>query len=298
LKYPAAIVSEPVHDVRITKAHAVQRVILIEGLVNLLILILKLVVGLSAGSLAVIGDAIHSLSDLANNAIAWFVVRLSNEPADREHPYGHRKFETLAVFGLAGLLSVLGFEIMLRAVQRDPGEVASSGWGLMTMGVVLVCNIALSWWENVQARRLDSDILHADASHTLSDVLTTVVVIVGWQLSSAGHVWLDTVCAVGVGCLVLYLAYGLFRRALPGLVDGFAIDPRELTMGVRGIEGVWSVKQVRSRWLGSQRAVDMIITVDPTLQIADSHAIADRVENFLEHEFDARDISIHVEPHV
>lgn len=289
--------SEPVPDVRHAKARAIQRVILIEGLVNLLVLILKLAVGLSAGSLAVIGDAIHSLSDLANNAIAWFVVRVSNEPADREHPYGHRKFETLAVFGLAGLLSVLGFEIMLRAVQRDPGEVASSGWGLVLMGVVLVCNIALSWWENVQARRLDSDILYADASHTLSDVLTTVVVIVGWQLSSAGHVWLDTLCAFGVGCLVLYLAYGLFRRALPGLVDGFAIDPRELTMGVRGIEGVWSVKQVRSRWLGSQRAVDMIITVDPTLQIADSHAIADRVEHFLEQEFDAQDISIHVEPH-
>ena len=84
---------------------------------------------------------------------------------------------------------------------------------------------------------------------------------------------------------------------MPGLVDGFAIDPRELTMGVRGIEGVWAVKNVRSRWLGSQRAVDMVITVDPTLSIADSHAIADRVEHFREQEFDARDISIHVEPH-
>ncbi len=289
--------SEPVPDLRHAKARAVQRVIVIEGLVNLLVLTLKLAVGLKSGSLALIGDAVHSLSDLANNAIAWFVVRLSNEPADREHPYGHRKFETLAVFGLAGLLTVLGFEIILRAVQRDPGGVVSSRWGLWVMGVVLVCNIALAWWENIQARRLDSDILHADASHTLSDVLTTVVVIVGWQLSSAGYVWLDTLCAVGVGGLVLYLGYGLFRRALPGLVDGFAIDPRELTMGVRGIEGVWSVKQVRSRWLGSQRAVDMVITVDPTLLIADSHAIADRVEHFLEQEFEARDIFIHVEPH-
>lgn len=288
---------EPVPDARHAKARAIKRVILIEGLVNLLILVLKLVVGFSAGSLAVIGDAIHSLSDLANNVIAWFVVRLSNEPADREHPYGHRKFETLAVFGLAGLLTVLGFEIMLRAVQRDSVEVVSSGWGLVIMCVVLVCNITLSWWENAQARRLHSDILYADASHTFSDVLTTVVVIAGWQLSSAGYVWLDTLCAVGVGCLVLYLAYGLYRRALPGLVDGFAIDPRELTMGVRGIEGVWTVTNVRSRWLGSQRAVDMVITVDPTLSIADSHAIADRVEHFLEQEFDARDISIHVEPH-
>ncbi len=291
------MVSETASEHRLAKARAIQRVILVEGLANLFILCLKLVVGVSMGSLAVVGDAIHSLSDVANNVVAWFVIRLSNEPADREHPYGHRKFETLAVFGLGGLLTVLGFEIMLRAVQRDTVEIVSSGWGLALMGIVLVSNIALAWWENAQARRLDSDLLHADASHTFSDVLTTVVVIVGWQLSSAGHVWLDTLCAFGVACVVLYLAYGLFKRALPGLVDGYAIDPRELTMGVRGIEGVWSVKQVRSRWLGSQRAVDMTITVDPTLVIADSHAIADRVENFLEQEFDARDISIHVEPH-
>ncbi|MGR9093136.1 MAG: cation diffusion facilitator family transporter [Gammaproteobacteria bacterium] len=289
--------SESVSDDRPEKARAIQRVILIEGLANFFVLVLKLVVGLSAGSLAVLGDAIHSLSDLANNFVAWFVIRLSNEPADREHPYGHRKFETLAVFGLAGLLTVLGFEIMLRAVQRDTAEIISTGWGVGLMGVVLVSNIALAWWENIQARRLGSDLLLADASHTFSDVLTTVVVIVGWQLSSAGYVWLDTLCAFGVACLVLYLAYGLFKRALPGLVDGFAIEPRELTMGVRGIEGVWSVKKVRSRWLGSQRAVDMIITVDPTLTIEGSHAIADRVEHFLEQEFDARDISIHVEPH-
>lgn len=282
---------------RVRKSRAVQRVILIEGCANLLILALKLVVGISAGSLAVLGDAVHSFSDVANNIGAWFVIRLSNEPADREHPYGHRKFETLAVFGLAGLLMVLSFEIMLRAIQRESVIVESSQWGLWLMGVVLVSNIGLATWENVQARRLESDILLADASHTFSDVLTTLVVIVGWQLSSAGYVWLDTVCALGVACLVLYLAYGLFKRALPGLVDEFAIDPRELTMGVRGIEGVWSVRRVRSRWLGPHRAVDMVITVDPSLMISDSHAIADRVEHFLETEFDAQDISIHVEPH-
>jgi len=282
---------------RAQHAHAVQRVILVEGLANLLVLVIKLVVGVSAGSLAVLGDAIHSLSDVANNVVAWFVIRLSNEPADREHPYGHRKFETLAVFGLAGLLTVLGFEIMLRALQRESPDIVSTNWGLALMIVVLGANIALAWWENRQARRLDSDILLADASHTFSDVLTTLVVIIGWQLSSAGYVWLDTLCAIGVGCLVLYLAYGLFKRALPGLVDEFAIDPRELTGAVRNIDGVRSVKQVRSRWLGSHRAVDMVITVDATLMISESHAIADRVEHTLEQEFEVSDISIHVEPH-
>jgi cation diffusion facilitator family transporter len=279
------------------KHQATQRVIVIEGLANFFVLVLKLVVGVSTGSLAIVGDAIHSLSDVANNVVAWFVIRLANEPADREHPYGHRKFETLAVFGLAGLLTVLGFELILRAVQRNSSEVVSSGWGLVLMGIVLAANISLALWEHRWAKKLGSDILIADASHTFSDVLTTLVVIIGWQLSSVGFAWLDTLCALGVAGLVLYLACGLFKRALPGLVDEFAIDPRELTVAVRSVAGVESVKTVRSRWLGQSGAVDMVITVDAALSIAASHEIADQIETLIERRFNVQDISIHVEPH-
>ena len=282
---------------RTENRRAIQRVILIEGLANLLVLLLKLIVGLTTGSLAVLGDAIHSLSDAANNVVAWFVIRLASEPADREHPYGHRKFETLAVFGLAGLLTVLGFELILRALQRGSSEIESSVWGLSLMGVVLLANLALATWERRWARRLNSDILIADASHTYADVLMTLVVIIGWQLSSWGFVWLDTLCALGVAGLVLYLAFGLFKRALPGLVDEFAIDPRELTAVVKSVKGVQSIKRVRSRWLGQNRAVDMVITVDAALLIAESHEIADQIETLIEREFDVQDISIHVEPH-
>ena len=83
----------------------VRRVILIEGSANLLVLILKTIVGLSTGSMAILADAVHSLTDLTNNVIAWFVIHFSSLPADREHPYGHRKFETLAVFVLASILA-------------------------------------------------------------------------------------------------------------------------------------------------------------------------------------------------
>ena len=282
---------------RKAKDQAVQRVLLIEGLANLVIVVLKLVVGLTTGSLAILGDAIHSLSDVANNVVAWFVIRLANEPADREHPYGHRKFETLAVFGLAGLMTVLGFELGLRALQRESTEIVSSGWGLALMLMVLIANGLLATWERHWAQKLDSDILVADASHTFSDVLTTVVVIIGWQLSSAGFGWLDTLCALGVAGLVLYLSYGLFKRALPALVDEFAIDPGDLTYAVLSVDGVQSVKTVRSRWLGSNRAVDMVITVDAQLSIAASHEIADQIESLIGRRFDAQDISIHIEPY-
>ena len=275
----------------------VQRIILVEGAANFIVLISKLIVGISTGSLAVLGDAVHSLTDVTNNIVAWAVIKLSSQPADREHPYGHRKFETLAVFGLATLLAVLALELALHAVRRDKPEVGENAWALGVMLGVLAVNVVIASWQRYWARRLRSDILLADANHTFADVLTTVVVIIGWQLSTKGYPWLDTVCALAVAVLVMYLAYGLFKRALPALVDQFAVEPETLARIVKGVTGVRKVNRVRSRWVGSHPAIDMIISVEPNLSTTEAHEIADMIEKLLEERFQARDISIHIEPH-
>ena len=279
------------------KDSQVLKVILIEGTANIVVLILKLIVGLSTGSFAVLADAVHSLTDVANNIVAWVVVRLSAKPADREHPYGHRKFETLAVFGLATFLTFLAFELALNALQRDTDEVVSSHFEIGLMLTVLIINISLATWQRMWARRLDSDILLADASHTFADVLTTVVVIIGWQLSAMGYLWLDAACAIGVAALVLYLAFGLFKRVLPTLVDEYAIEPELLISAITSVDGVLGVRRVRSRWIGGDSAVDMVITVDPGLSTRASHAITDDIEALLEQKHNVLDVSIHVEPH-
>ncbi|MFC1665828.1 cation diffusion facilitator family transporter [Pseudomonadota bacterium] len=274
----------------------VRRIILVEGLANLIILLAKVTVGLTTGSLAIIGDAIHSLTDVVNNIVAWAVTRLSSLPPDRDHPYGHRKFETLAVFGLASLLVVLAFELALQAINRDRVDIASSGWELGIMLAVLGVNISLAVWERAWARRLRSDILLADASHTFADVLTTIVVIIGWQLSAIGYFWLDRLCALGVAALVFYLAYTLFKKAAPILVDQFAVDPELISKSIRSVTGVKQVNRVRSRWIGMDKAIDIVISVDPGLSTDDSHNIATAIEFLVEEEFGVLDVSIHVEP--
>ena len=274
----------------------IQRVIFIEGSANLIVLIAKLFVGLSTSSLAILADAIHSLTDIANNIVAWIVVRLSSLPADRKHPYGHRKFETLAVFGLAALLTVLAFELAINAFNREPEEIITGDWEFGVMIAVLCINISLASWQRNWANRLKSDILLADASHTFADVLTTIVVILGWQLSAMGYPVLDKICALGVAGLIIYLAFHLFKRAVPILVDEFAIDPELLSQTAQTIPGVRHVKRVRSRWLGNTRAVDMIITVDPALSTEDAHKITDNIESAIEKRFNVLDTSIHVEP--
>ena len=274
----------------------VRRVIVIEGLANVAVLALKLVVGVSTGSLAVFGDALHSLSDVANNAVAWFVVRISSQPPDRDHPYGHRKFETLAVFVLATLLTVLGIELALGALRREAQPTVGGPWALPLMLGVLVINVALASWEGAWARRLSSDILGADARHTFADVLTTIVVIVGWQLSAHGYPWLDTVCAIAVAGFVLALAFGLFRRAIPILVDSIAVEPEAVGDVAGAVHGVRRVKTVRSRSTGGSTAIDMVVTVDSGITAASAHAIADAIEEELRAQLSVEDVTIHVEP--
>ncbi len=278
------------------KDHKVQQIILIEGIYNVIVLLLKAVVGFATGSLAILGDAVHSLTDVMNNIVIWLVMRVAKKPADDDHPYGHRKFETMAVFALASLLVVLAVELILMAFRSETKAVVSEPWGLALMVMVLMMNLGVSFWERHWAKKLNSDILLADAQHTLSDALTTVLVIVSWQLSAMGYLWLDKLCAIGVAALVLYIAFGLFQKAVPILVDGFAIDPDELTQVVNEIQGVEEVRQVRSRWIGSVKAVDLVIAVDATLTTKASHDIADAVEHSIMQTFDVADISIHVEP--
>jgi cation diffusion facilitator family transporter len=274
----------------------IQRLIIIEGSANLLVLLAKLLVGLSTGSLAILADAIHSLTDVANNIVAWVVVRLSAMPADKEHPYGHRKFETLAVFALATLLAVLAFEIARNAITRETTEIVSGNLELAVMIIVLIVNIALATWQRYWARKLKSSIMLADAAHTFADVLTTVVVIIGWQLSSMGYLILDRLCALGVAGFVLYLAYRLFKTAFPVLVDEYAIDPEAINDAVLNIDGVKEVGRIRSRWIGSDIAIDIVVSVNAELTTEESHSIADQIEKMIEEQFHVAEAFIHIEP--
>jgi cation diffusion facilitator family transporter len=246
--------------------------------------------------MAILSDAVHSLPDVANNTIAWIVVRISTRPADESHPYGHQKFETIAVFGLAMLLTVLAFELALRALQRSEPDVVQTGWALGIMIGVLVVNASLAAWQGRWARRLESDILAADARHTFADVLTTVVVIAGWQAAARGYLWFDTAAALGVSGVILVLAYGLFKRAIPILVDESALEPDALTEVALAVPGVEAVRSVRSRGYGSRAAVEIVAVVAPDLSTVESHDIASAIEHAIRSKLPAESVLVHVEP--
>jgi cation diffusion facilitator family transporter len=225
----------------------VRKALLIEGGVNALITVCKMTVDIMTGSAAVVADAVHSLTDLANNLFAWLAVKIAESPADSSHHYGHQKFEQLAVFALAYLLTIVAFEVIVNAVERFGQPVEQSIQVLFILIFSLLVNISLTLWEGYWAKRLHSEILHADATHTLSDVLTSAVVIIGWQLAARGYYWVDTLFALIVSSIIFYLAFKLFQRAIPVLVNHSRHSPDELKAAINTIPAVISVGNIRSR---------------------------------------------------
>jgi cation diffusion facilitator family transporter len=276
----------------------VRKVLLIEGSVNALITVSKMTVGLMTGSAAVIADAVHSLTDLANNIFAWLALKVVESPADSSHPYGHQKFEQLVIFALASLLTIVAFEVIVNAGERFGQPVEQSMLGLVILISSLLINIGLTLWEGHWAKRLDSEILHADATHTLSDVLTSAVVIIGWQLAARGYYWVDTVFALIVSSIIFYLAFKLFQRAIPVLVDQSRYPPEELKAAVNDIPAVITVGNIRSRDTGKGQVADVTVTVSASLSTLESHQIADKVESVLADKFDIQDVVVHIEPDV
>jgi cation diffusion facilitator family transporter len=270
----------------------VRKVLIIEGSVNVIVMLSKLSIGMLTNSSAIIADAIHSLADIANNIIAWFAVKLSESPADHDHHYGHQKYEQIAVFILASLLTIVAFEVITQAFNRFGQAVEQSFIGLGILIGVMLINICLTIWQRMWAKRLHSSILHADASHTLGDVLTSVVVIVGWQLAAWGYYWLDTVFAIMVSCMIFYLAFKLFHSAVPILVDYSDIDAEQVDHVISKINNVNKIVSIRVRRASKARIAEVTVGIDANVTIGESQLITNEIEDLLKDKFDIQEVTV------
>ena len=283
-----------------SKNRAITRVLIIEGSVNLLLCLVKLVIGLVTQSSVILADALHSLTDLTNNIIAVVALRISHKPPDHSHPYGHQKFEYLAIFILAVLLSVVAFELVAYAYENHGQVVQQSYAGLGILILAIMVNFTLSQWEGRQAKKLGSKLLAADAKHTFSDVLTSIAVLVGWQLAAMGYYWLDTLFCLLVAIVVGKLAWELFQQALPVLVDADVtaeqFSPEQLARVVSEFVEIDGVTDIRSRAMGEQVIGDLTLQINPELSLTAAHALSHAFEDRLKEEFELYDVIIHIEP--
>jgi cation diffusion facilitator family transporter len=266
---------------------------------NIVVVIVKFVVGVNTNSLAVFGDALQSSVDSANNLFAIFVVRVAAKAPDEDHPYGHAKFETLGALLIALLLALSIFELVRGAISRlvtGTPVVNVSSTALVLLVFTLVINIAIVWFETRTGRRLQSDLLLADALHTRTDVFVTLGVLAGLALARSGLAWADPALALVVAVLVGRAGYQILRRSIPSLVDERAFDQTTIQHEAERVTGVVSAYAIRSRRAGDRRFAELTISVDGGSNVASAHRIADQVEDRLRDNLQLDEVTVHVEP--
>ena len=280
---------------------AVRRVLI--GLLgaNLVVVAAKLVIGIRSGSLAVLGDALHSSVDSLYNVLGLIVIRVAAQAPDEDHPYGHGKFETLGALAIVVFLSITCFELVRNAVQKllDGGRaVVVTDLGLVVLLATLGVNVVVAWYENRRGHELASELLIADAAHTRTDVFITIGVLIGVLFARGGAAWVDPVVAIVVAALIVRVAYQIFARTVPVLVDERAIPERTIRHTAQGVDGVKSAYGIRSRGgrAAGVRYAEVTIAVDRDANVEAAHAIADAVEERLKHDLDLNAVTVHVEP--
>ena len=274
----------------------VRKVTLIGSVIDLLLGIAKILVGWVAHSQALVADGLHSLSDLATDIIVLYAAKHSHREADEDHPYGHGRIETLATVGLGIALILVAFGIGYDAVRRmnDPELLLNPGLTALAVAIVsVISKEAIYQYTRNAARRLRSNMLMANAWHSRSDAISSIVVVIGIAGAMMGHAYLDAVAAIAVAVMIAKIGFDLVRDSTKELIDT-ALEP-EVTDAIRkevfNVDGVRAVHMLRSRRSGSDALVD------PSLSVSEGHQIGDTVRRQLLDKVDeVTDVTVHIDP--
>lgn len=279
----------------------VRRILLVILGLNLAVACAKVIYGWLSGSLSMTADGFHSLSDGASNLIGLVGVWIAGIPADENHPYGHKKFETFTTVGIAALLLFVGFEVVLGAVQRIGGDSTGtlhiSAASFVVMLITLAVNIGVYTYEYRVGKKLGSDFLVSDALHTRSDILVSLAVIGGLVGAKLGLPWLDWALSLVIAVLIFFSAWEIVKHSAQVLCDAAVLDPGVVVPVVQDIPGVEDCHMVRSRGRSDAVYVDLHLTVDPAMTVGQAHMLAHIAECRLKGKIPGVvDVLVHVEP--
>ncbi|MBX3013862.1 MAG: cation-efflux pump [Caldilineaceae bacterium] len=276
---------------------AIERVLIVTFILNILATIAKLGVGIWSGSLSLLADGLDTLFDGLSNLVGMIAVRISRQPPDDDHPYGHRKFETIAAFFIASALFIAAWELATGAIDRliTPTPVVVNQWSIFALLFSGVVQGIAGWWEWRKSRQLQSELLLADARHTLATIGVSAAVLVGLGVVRLGYVWADPVVALLVAGFIAKIGVDTVRENIPALVDRAPIDAEQIGDIVAGVAGVESYHRIRSRGPQDNVAIDLHVRVSPQLSMQDANAIADEVRRRLLALPGVGDVTVHAE---
>lgn len=260
---------------------------------------LKLVIADISNSAALKADGMNNVTDIVASIAVLIGLRFSQKPADKNHPYGHWKAETIAALIASFIMMAVGLQVLFEAgksvfaAEQETPDMISALTAVFSAGIMYLVyryNLRLG-------RRINSHAVTAAAKDNLSDAWVSVGTAIGIAGSQLGLPWLDPVTAVVVGVLICKTAWDIFRDASLDLTDGY--DEKRLELyrkSILGISGVKGIKDIRARRYGNNSVVDVVILVNSTLGIQAAHQISDSVEEVLMKEHQIFDVHVHVEP--
>lgn len=282
-----------------TRYYTIRNVLLGILLLNWGVALAKLLCGRYIGSASMVADGYHSLSDGASNIIGLIAISISVQPADGNHPYGHKKFESFASIAIALLLFIVSIDILREAFDRlskpiIPDVTPSS---FIIMAIVLFVNILVVSYETRIGKRLHSDILTSDALHTLSDIFVSLSVVMTLIAVRLGVTWLDVIAAIVIAGLILKSGIEILFRSSNVLCDRIIVDPSVITHFVLSIPEVKGCHKIRTRGRKDDIHIDLHLLVADNMNVQNAHIIANQVEDTLKKNIPGvSDVVVHIEP--
>jgi len=278
----------------------VRRVLLITLVLNAIVAAGKIAYGYASHSLSVRADGFHSLTDASNNLVGLVGVFLASRPADDEHPYGHAKFELLAA-GVVGL-SLLGmaYDVLKSAYERWTDGVRPPSLDaavFVVLVVTLAVNLFVASYERRKGEELGSVFLLSDASHTRSDVLVTLGVILTVALVELGYPSLDVLAAIVIAGFIAWAGIDVLRSNLKYLADARALEPSVVEQVVLGVPGVAGTHKIRTRGTPGAIHVDLHIQIARHLDVVEAHRVTHWVIEAIKGQIPGvSDVLVHTEP--
>jgi len=279
------------------------RVSIVSIIGNLALTVFKFLAGILAHSGAMISDAVHSASDVVSSFIVIIGVRISGHSADRDHPYGHERYECVAALILSMILAMVGIEIGYAAISKiiagDSSVTIPGTLALIAAIVSIVGKEAMFWYTRAAAIRIRSTALKAEAWHHRSDALSSIGALIGIAGARMGVPVLEPIASVVICLFIFKVAIDVFRNAIDQMVDHCCDEATETDLRNCVLEqkGVLGVDMLHTRMFGSRIYVDLEIRVDGNLRLTDAHEIAESVHDAIEAGFpQVKHVMVHVNP--
>ena len=285
--------------------HIATKVSLVGMIANIFLTAFKLAAGFISHSGAMISDAVHSASDTFSGLIVIAGVRMSSKDSDSQHPYGHERFECVAEIILSVVLFIAGGTIGFEAVKSIvSGEYLEHAFenplALIAAVTSIVVKEAMFWYTIINAKRIDSPSLSAEAWHHRSDALSSVGALIGIGGAALGFPVLEPIASIIICLFIFKVAYDIFKDAIDRMVDHSCDEETEEKMRgcVEEVDGVISIDMLRTRIFGNKIYADIEIGVDETLDCAAAHKISECVHDNIELKFpQVKHVMVHVNPH-